>query len=93
MKKIVILGGGTAGWVTALFLQKFYKLENIAVVEDPNTPPIIAGESAGTLMNSILDYLDIDHYDWVESVNALPKLGSKLVDEWLTFNKQIRNMH
>ena len=45
MKQIVVLGGGTAGWLTALFLQKTYKDVSIKVIEDPNRPPIIAGES------------------------------------------------
>lgn len=81
MKNIVILGGGSAGWMTALFLKKTWDNINITVVEDPNTPPIIAGESGSFVVNSMLEYLDINIMDWIKHSNATPKLGGKF-NEW-----------
>ena len=42
MKKIVILGGGSAGWMTALFVKKIWPINDVTLIEDPTTPPIIA---------------------------------------------------
>ena len=80
MKNLVILGGGTAGWLTALYLKKQFRDNNIIVIEDPKRPPIIAGESAGANLVSLYKFLGIDLSDWVVKVNALPKLGGKFFD-------------
>jgi len=80
MKQIVVLGGGTAGWLTALFLQKTYKDVSIKVIEDPNRPPIIAGESGTSTFLKLFAYLDIDIADWLKKVNATPKLGGRFTD-------------
>lgn len=78
--KIVILGGGTAGWLTALFIQKIKKDVEIVLIEDPTKPPIIAGESGTTTFVTLLDYIGIDKNDFIRSVNATPKLGGKFTD-------------
>lgn len=78
--KIVILGGGTAGWLSALFLQKNFKDVDITVVEDPSKPPIIAGESGSTTFTDFLVHLKIDKDDFIKNTNATPKLGGKFVD-------------
>jgi tryptophan 7-halogenase len=78
--KIVILGGGSAGWLTALFINKCYPNYNVSVVEDPNQPPIIAGESGSSTLTHMLHYLGIDIGDWVVNTNAMPKLGSEFYD-------------
>lgn len=78
--KIVILGGGTAGWLTALFIQKVWKNIEVTVIEDPDKPPIIAGESGTTTFVNLLDYIGIDKEDFIKSVNATPKLGGKFTD-------------
>ena len=35
---IVIVGGGSAGWMTAAMLVKAYPEKNITLVESPNVP-------------------------------------------------------
>lgn len=76
----VILGGGVAGWLTALLIKKTRPSMNITVVEDPNKPPIIAGESGTTTFVDMLKYLDIDFDDFVAKANATPKLGGRFKD-------------
>lgn len=78
--KIVVLGGGSAGWLTALFLQRNWPKLNITVVEDPKRPPIIAGESGTTTFVSLLRHLRIDNEHFVREVNATPKLGGRFKD-------------
>lgn len=77
---VIILGGGTAGWLTALFIQRNWPRTKITVVEDPAKPPIIAGESGTTTFVSLLAHLKIDINEFVKSVNATPKLGGKFTD-------------
>lgn len=78
--KIVVLGGGTAGWLSALFIHRNYKNVDITVIEDPNKPPIIAGESGTTTFTDFLSHLKIDKDDFIKKVNATPKLGGRFVD-------------
>ena len=78
--KIVVLGGGTAGWVTALYIQRYWPDLEITVVEDPKRPPIIAGESGNTLFTDFLRRINISIDDFIKSSNALPKLGGKFID-------------
>ena len=75
--KIVILGGGSAGWLTALYIQKIHPACDITVVEDPDRPPIIAGESGTITLVSFLKRLGIDIDDFVRHTNATPKLGGR----------------
>jgi tryptophan halogenase len=83
VKQIVILGGGSAGWMTALWLHKFWQNINITVIEDSKTPPIIAGEAGSSSVRLFYEEIGIDINDWVMKVNASPKLGSVLND-WNT---------
>lgn len=80
MNNIAILGGGAAGWLTALFLKKVYPSINITIIEDPSKPPIIAGESGGVSLSLFYRYLNIDLNQWIIETNALPKLGGKFFD-------------
>jgi tryptophan halogenase len=79
-KDIVILGGGAAGWLTALYVEKNYPATTVTVIEDPNTPPIIAGESGSALFNKLYNFLDINFNEWVIATNAFPKLGGTFTD-------------
>lgn len=76
----VILGGGSAGWLTALFLKRNWKNLEITVIEDPNKLPIIAGESGSTTFTDLLIHLNIDKSDFIKHTNATPKLGGRFID-------------
>jgi tryptophan halogenase len=78
--KATILGGGTAGWLTALFIKRTWPSIEISVIEDPSKPPIIAGESGTTTFVDLLKYIKIDIDDFIKSVNATPKLGGRFTD-------------
>ena len=45
IKKIIIVGGGTAGWMTATTLIKFFPDKNISLIESPTIPTVGVGES------------------------------------------------
>ena len=78
--KVVVLGGGSAGWLTALFVKRNWPKCDVTVIEDPKRPPIIAGESGSTTHRTFLRHLKIDDDDFIRNVNATPKLGGKFVD-------------
>ena len=44
-KNIIILGGGSAGWMTAATLIKCFPDKKITVIESPNIPIVGVGES------------------------------------------------
>lgn len=74
-KKCTVLGGGTAGWLTALFLKHYWPTVDVEVLEDPSKPPIIAGESGGAGLTELLRKLGVNIEEWARSVGATPKLG------------------
>lgn len=77
--KIVILGGGTAGWLAALFLAKSNPTYNITVIASSKIGVLGAGEGVtGELMDVITGHygdLGIDPADFLQKTNAMPKYG------------------
>lgn len=80
--KIVIVGGGTAGWVTATMWAKYTTDSDITVIESPNIPIIGAGEgSTGTLPFLIRDEWSgksFNEIDFLRKTKGTIKLGIKL---------------
>jgi len=79
--KIVIVGGGTAGWFAAAWLSKFRK-GSITLVENPNIPKIGVGESVTPHVQRFFDLLEVDTNDWMKSTSAIYKYANKFVD-WI----------
>lgn len=78
--KIVIVGGGTAGWVAALQISKIYKdLHDVTLIESSSIGIIGAGESStgalrGIINNEIWDY-GCNEFDFMNFAKATPKLA------------------
>lgn len=72
---IVILGGGTAGWLTALITQQFYPDEAIIVVESEDIGILGAGEGTVPHFIDVLDFIGIPVSDLVKNAKATIKLG------------------
>ena len=85
MKNIVILGGGTAGWMTANLLQKKWRQLGIqiSVVESPDIGIIGVGEGSTPLLKEFFDSLDISESEWMPQCNATYKNGISFND-WST---------
>lgn len=73
--KIVILGGGTAGWLTALITQRFYPDDTIIVVESEDIGILGAGEGTVPHFIEVLDFVGIPVSDLVKHAKATLKLG------------------
>ncbi|HCS63311.1 MAG TPA: tryptophan halogenase [Cellvibrio sp.] len=88
VKKIVIVGGGTAGWLTAGILAAEYKNKSaldiqITLVESPDINPIGVGEGTWPSMRATLRKIGISEADLVTQCAASFKQGSKFVG-WKT---------
>ena len=46
MKKVVIIGGGTAGWLTSLVVNKFWKNTDVTLIESSKIGILGAGEGS-----------------------------------------------
>lgn len=82
IKNVTIVGGGTAGWMTALLLQR--KLGrtssggrpiSITLIESPNVATVGVGEATVPGMVSILRECGISEPDFIRSCNASFKTG------------------
>ena len=88
IRKIVILGGGTAGWMTAAYLGKvLQRTVKIVVIEAPRIPSIGVGEATvPNLQRAFFDYLGIAEEDWMRECNASFKIAVKFIN-WRTPGK------
>jgi tryptophan halogenase len=81
VKQIVIVGGGTAGWMTAAYLKKALDATcNITVVESPTIRTIGVGEATFSTIKLFFDWLDLDESEWMPSCNAAYKMAIKFVN-------------
>ncbi len=77
IKKIIILGGGTAGWMTAAFLARWLETVNIDVtlVESDQIGTIGVGEATIPNIRQFIKYLGIKEREFIKATNATFKLG------------------
>lgn len=78
--KIVIVGGGTAGWLSALFISKVQKgSHDITVIESSKIGIIGAGEGStghlADIVNNRLWNFDCNEADFIRECDATLKLG------------------
>ncbi|WND04080.1 tryptophan 7-halogenase [Temperatibacter marinus] len=83
---ILIVGGGTAGWLTAVHLAKHLKPNQggpkVTLLESPNIPTVGVGEGTVPAMRDSLKYLGISETDFIRECDATFKQSIKFVD-WL----------
>jgi len=77
IQDIVIVGGGSAGWMTAATIASQIKNVNITVVESPNIPTVGVGESTVGGIRAWLRMVGIHDKDFVKETDASYKLAIK----------------
>src|SRR5262245_39329568 len=78
LQKVVILGGGTAGWMTASYLKRAFPNLHITLLEAPNIPRIGVGEATvPNLQKVFFDFLGIPEDQWMRRCNAAFKVAVK----------------
>uniref|UniRef100_UPI0008727C33 tryptophan halogenase family protein n=1 Tax=Sphingobium phenoxybenzoativorans TaxID=1592790 RepID=UPI0008727C33 len=73
--RVVILGGGTAGWLAAAYFSRTLKMPNIALVESSEIGIIGVGEGTFPTIRSTLANLGISERDFLVRANATFKQG------------------
>jgi len=82
-KKIVILGGGTAGWMAAAAFSKFVQgtQSSVALIESDQIGTIGVGEATVPGIGEFNHFLGVSELDFIQSTQATFKLGI-LFQDW-----------
>jgi tryptophan halogenase len=82
VKDVVIVGGGTAGWMTATYLRAaFGDRVTITLVESGRVGTIGVGEATFSTIRHFFTYLGLEEHEWMPACNATYKLGIKF-ENW-----------
>lgn len=85
IQHIVILGGGSAGWITAGVIAAEHKLTpttglHITLIESPEVATIGVGEGTWPSMRNTLKKMGISETEFLRSCDASFKQGSQFID-------------
>ena len=88
LRKILVVGGGTAGWLTAAVLAAGHdaKLDSgvqVTLIESPDVATIGVGEGTWPSMRDTLNKIGVSESDFIRECGASFKQGSKFVG-WST---------
>lgn len=88
VKHIVIIGGGTAGWITAGLLAARHPDRSdtgiqITLIESPDVPSVGVGEGTWPTIRKTLASIGIKEADFLKHCDASFKQGSRF-DGWIT---------
>jgi tryptophan 6-halogenase len=85
VRRIIVVGGGSAGWMTALILSRSLREQGveITVVESPSVGIIGVGEGSTPWLRGFFDSLGIEEAEWMPECHATYKCGITF-DGWST---------
>jgi 2-polyprenyl-6-methoxyphenol hydroxylase-like FAD-dependent oxidoreductase len=94
VRRILIVGGGTAGWMTALIFARnlIPKGVEIILLESPTVPTIGVGEGSTPRLREFFDWLGIDESEWMPACHATYKCGISF-ERWSTKHGFERYFH
>ncbi|HET6711182.1 tryptophan halogenase family protein [Amycolatopsis sp.] len=82
VNSIVIVGGGTSGWMTASYLHAaFGDSISVTLVESDNVPTIGVGEATFSTIRHFFDYLGLEEREWMPPCQATYKLAIRF-ENW-----------
>jgi 2-polyprenyl-6-methoxyphenol hydroxylase-like FAD-dependent oxidoreductase len=82
-QKILIVGGGTAGWMAANLLASKWKHSEICLVESKEIGIIGVGEGSTPHLKFFFEAIGIEDSEWMPRCNATYKTGITF-DKWST---------
>jgi tryptophan 7-halogenase len=85
VRKILIVGGGTAGWITAGVLASRYPRRgedgiSVTLIESRLQPPIGVGEGTWPTLRATLKQIGVSETDFLRACDASFKQGSQFVN-------------
>ena len=80
LTNITVVGGGTAGWLSALYAQKLFPFSNITVIASSEIGILGAGEGTTPDFIEFLKEVGIDPLDLIRYTNATIKKSIKFVN-------------
>ena len=86
-RSILIVGGGTAGWLTAAYLARFFDIARnprirVTVLESPEIGIIGVGEGTFPTIRNTLRFIGVDEAHFVRATSATFKQGIRF-DNWV----------
>lgn len=79
--KVLVVGGGAAGWLAALTLKKACSELTVELIESEEIGIVGAGEATTTSFHRLLEKLDIEVYNFIRETESTIKTAVKF-DEW-----------
>lgn len=86
---IIIVGGGSAGWMTAATLSKLFPKKKITLIESKNYKTVGVGESTLGFIRGWMSLLEIKDEDFLPHTEGTYKLSIRFED----FNKKGESFH
>jgi tryptophan halogenase len=80
IRNVVIVGGGSAGWMTAAAFAKVLPEYNVTLIESPDVPVIGVGESTLGQINHYMHILGLKDEDWMKECCATYKVGIRFTN-------------
>lgn len=80
INKVVIVGGGSAGWMAAASFIKAFPNKEIVVIESPDYPIVGVGESTLGGIKRWTSWIGIDEKDFMPYTDAVYKMSIKFTD-------------
>ena len=76
IEKILIVGGGTAGWMSAVYLNRaFGEKVRITLVESKSVPTVGVGEATFNTIKGFFDYVGLKESQWMPPCKATYKMA------------------
>lgn len=90
--KIVVVGGGTAGWITASVVAAAHPAVSVTLIESPDIPTIGVGEGTWPSMRMTLQRIGVSEADLLKRCDASFKQGTQFF-RWATGADNDRYYH